>query len=118
VKIRLQTTWSPAGANDLYLDQFPAVVGRAEHCNISVPLGFISRRHCQFIRREDGQVIVQDLESLNGTFVNGSQITRPTPIRHGDEVRLGPMSFRVVILSGDDISTMCVRSSSSEMTVS
>jgi pSer/pThr/pTyr-binding forkhead associated (FHA) protein len=43
----------------------------------------------------DGQVLVHDLESFNGTFVNGSRIRAPTAIADGDELRLGPLSFRI-----------------------
>jgi pSer/pThr/pTyr-binding forkhead associated (FHA) protein len=116
MRIHLQTTWAPAGTGDLYLDQFPCVVGRGEDCNFTLPVGFISRRHCRFIRR-DGHVFVQDLESLNGTFVNGSLAVVPTPLRHGDELRMGPMSFRVLVVAADDAGTLCLDATSSEMSV-
>jgi pSer/pThr/pTyr-binding forkhead associated (FHA) protein len=62
-------------------------------------LAFISRHHCQFLL-DGNQVLVQDLESYNGTFVNGRPASPPLPVRHGDEVSLGPVSFRVMMQGG------------------
>src|SRR5262249_43428223 len=56
-----------------------------------------SRRHCQFTRIGD-QILVQDLKSRNGTFVNGQRASRPLPVQDGDELTLGPCSFRVSLL--------------------
>jgi len=94
VRIRLENTCPSPLVGDLYLDRLPLVLGRTNDCNIALPVTFISRRHCQFFRRGD-EVLVQDLESLNGTFVNGCRVEVPTVIHHGDELRLGPLPFRV-----------------------
>jgi pSer/pThr/pTyr-binding forkhead associated (FHA) protein len=93
------------------------VVGRGNDCNFSVPLGFISRRHCQFIER-NGEVLVQDLESLNGTYVNCELAIFPIPIHDGDEVRLGPMSYRVTYLDDHAPATQRLGPASSEATMS
>jgi pSer/pThr/pTyr-binding forkhead associated (FHA) protein len=78
------------------IEQFPFVIGRKRDCDWSLPLAFISRRHCRFTR-EGNQVQVQDLESHNGTFVNGKRASSPLPVHHGDEVSLGPVAMRVVM---------------------
>jgi len=46
----------------------------------------------------DGRVYLQDLGSSNGTWVNGARVKRPTPLKHGDELRLGDdiMTFELV----------------------
>jgi hypothetical protein len=54
----------------------------------------VSRRHAQLMR-QNGELIVQDLGSTNGTFVNGQRISAPTPLRVGDTVQFGMVSFRV-----------------------
>ncbi len=54
----------------------------------------VSRRHAHLMR-QDGELIVQDLGSTNGTFVNGQRISAPTPLRVGDTVQFGMASFRV-----------------------
>ncbi len=48
----------------------------------------ISRRHARF-RRENGSFVVEDLGSTNGTYVNGRQVTGPTVLTPGDEIKLG-----------------------------
>jgi pSer/pThr/pTyr-binding forkhead associated (FHA) protein len=60
---------------------------------------------------------VQDLESLNGTFVNGRHATHLTPIHHADELRLGPLGYRVAVLAGHDSGTMLIGPTSSEIPV-
>jgi pSer/pThr/pTyr-binding forkhead associated (FHA) protein len=116
MRLRLQTTWTSTVVGDIYLDHFPVTVGRGNECDICLPVGFISRRHCRFIHR-DGEVLLLDLESLNGTYVNGQPANLMMPIQHGDEVRFGPLSFRVVILSGHDLGTLHFGSTPSEMTM-
>jgi hypothetical protein len=52
---------------------------------------FISRRHA-FIVRRHGSFVIEDLESTNGTALNGSQrlvAHSPTPLRHGDKIMFG-----------------------------
>jgi pSer/pThr/pTyr-binding forkhead associated (FHA) protein/membrane protein YdbS with pleckstrin-like domain len=58
-----------------------------------------SRRHAAIRRSSSGELIVEDLRSRNGTYVNGEQITRPHPLRNGDVLQVGGTSFAVV---GDD----------------
>ena len=50
--------------------------------------GRVSRRHAQ-IQFIDNEFLLTDLQSTNGTFVNGDQIHQPTSLQHGDTIRLG-----------------------------
>jgi pSer/pThr/pTyr-binding forkhead associated (FHA) protein len=52
----------------------------------------VGRRHAQ-ISLQSGQLMIQDLNSVNGTFVNKQRLTpqQPYPLQSGDEVRLGKM---------------------------
>src|SRR5262249_11295108 len=99
MKMLLQTLWPLEDHREVVVDRFPFVIGRRSDTDYSLPLAFVSRRHCQ-LTRADNQVLVQDLESYNGTYVNGKRATSPLPLRHGDELTLGPCSFRVSVLSG------------------
>lgn len=56
----------------------------------------LSRRHARLLRAPDGSLTIEDLGSLNGTHVNGRRITAATPLRHGDELRLGETVVAVV----------------------
>jgi ABC-type multidrug transport system ATPase subunit len=53
----------------------------------------VSRRHALLTVR-DGTVALSDLGSSNGTFVNGQRISRPTPLKAGDRIDIGPFSMQ------------------------
>jgi pSer/pThr/pTyr-binding forkhead associated (FHA) protein len=90
---------------EVRIDRFPAILGRSNGCDASVPISFVSRRHCRFTR-QGAEVLVQDLESLNGTFVNDRPAPFPTPLRDGDELRLGPTTFRVALVASHGSGTL------------
>ena len=46
------------------------VIGRRRNCDLRVPLMTVSKRHCQIIL-EDGPLKIRDLNSRNGTLLNG-----------------------------------------------
>jgi two-component system NtrC family sensor kinase len=48
----------------------------------------VSRRHAE-LKCEDGSWILRDLNSANGTYVNGTRIQQPTRLKHGDQIKLG-----------------------------
>jgi pSer/pThr/pTyr-binding forkhead associated (FHA) protein len=71
------------------------VVGRREDCDLRIPLGEVSRKHCRFIK--DGEEIrIEDLGSSNGTFHNGERV-REAKLGPGDTVQIGPVTFMVQI---------------------
>ena len=76
-----------------------SVIGRALSCEISIPEGGLSREHAEMIV-ESNQLIVRDLESSNGTFLNGERVTEGRP-SHGDTLSFDNMSFRVIGPSND-----------------
>lgn len=58
----------------------------------------VSRRHAQ-LRACGDQLIVEDLGSRNGTFVNGQRIDQPVSLRPGDDVVFGACGLRVGLFS-------------------
>lgn len=73
----------------------PLVVGRLPDCGIVLSDSNVSRRHAQ-LALEGSSVVVTDLGSTNGTFVNGRRVTRAT-VRPGDEVAIGTTRLRVEV---------------------
>lgn len=63
------------------------IIGRDEDCNIVLPDRQVSRRHAQ-IRRQDDRYILRDLDSKNGTFVNGREVREPYVLQDGDEIQI------------------------------
>jgi pSer/pThr/pTyr-binding forkhead associated (FHA) protein len=70
------------------------LVGRHGECALRIPSAEVSRRHCK-LRVGDGILVVEDLGSLNGTFLNGERIHAPAAVRPGDRLEIGPASFLV-----------------------
>jgi pSer/pThr/pTyr-binding forkhead associated (FHA) protein len=56
----------------------------------------LSRHHAEISRDDNGAYLIEDLASTNGTMVNGSRISSPTPLATGDSIELGTTSIRVV----------------------
>ena len=102
MKVFLQTPWPLESNRQIVVDRFPFVIGRRKENDGTLPLACVSRRHCQLIRSGE-EVIVHDLDSHNGTYVNGTLATTPVPIRNGDELKLGPCPFRVTVLRDTDV---------------
>ncbi len=71
----------------------PCALGRLPENDVVLDSPTLSRRHA-LITPEGGGYSVADLHSRNGTFVNGLAVSRPTPLRHGDELRLGDVVLR------------------------
>jgi predicted component of type VI protein secretion system len=70
-------------------------IGRRDDCDLRIPLGQISRRHCQISKTPQG-VFIRDLGSANGTFVNNQRV-RELPLSAGDHVIVGPIHFVVQV---------------------
>lgn len=71
-------------------------IGRHEDNDIILADPQVSRHHAE-ISMQGGRWVVRDVNSANGTFVNGQQIQEPHILHHGDLVRIGKSSFRVEI---------------------
>ena len=72
------------------------VVGRGNECDLLLPERQISRQHIR-IRRSGGQYIVEDLDSKNGTWVNGQVLKGEQLLQDGDEINLA-MAVKVVFM--------------------
>ncbi len=82
------------------------IVGRSTTCAVFVPDRRISREHSRFVLEGD-DLYVEDLQSHNGTFVNGQRIER-IQLFHGDLVRLGTSQFAVEAYRRYDSASMRV----------
>jgi hypothetical protein len=78
-----------AGAGTEHPLHTELILGR-EHstADLVIPDPGVSRRHAR-IQPHNGTVILEDLNSSNGTYVNGSRISGPVELATGDEVQLG-----------------------------
>jgi pSer/pThr/pTyr-binding forkhead associated (FHA) protein len=72
-----------------------ATLGRGQSCTVRIPSADVSRLHCRVRMEADGLVRVEDLGSVNGTFINGTPIHGLEIVRPGDRLGLGPVTFVV-----------------------
>lgn len=64
------------------------VLGRDDGCDIVIPLRQISRQHVRFWRDENDLYFIEDLDSRNGTWVNGARLEGMRKLSDGDEIHL------------------------------
>ncbi len=83
------------------------IIGRADDAKIRISSDDVSRHHCLLIARED-DVLVRDLESRNGTFVNGRPIDGDVILQSGGTLSVGPMVLRLGG-AGDDSESVDVK---------
>ena len=75
-----------------YCLQHRLVLGRSPKCDVMIDEDGVSRRHAQLELTVEGAVQIVDLESRNGTFVNGEQISRRI-LADGDKIQIGSTSI-------------------------
>lgn len=93
----------PAPGKVFPLAKDEMLVGRDVSNEIVINDAEVSRRHCRFSAQED-HFIIEDLESKNGTYVNGQRISSPTMLSPGTTIRLGDnvvFSFELVGVDTD-----------------
>jgi DNA-binding winged helix-turn-helix (wHTH) protein len=72
------------------LDKPVTSIGRWEDNDVAIQDRWISRYHAE-VHREKDRYIVRDLDSKNGTLVNGQRIAAPTALADGDEIQVTPL---------------------------
>ena len=72
----------------------PAVIGRSRSVGITIAHPLVSRQHCELVER-DGQLIVRDLGSLNGTFIGDMRVTEEA-LPPGGLLTVGQVTFQAI----------------------
>ena len=68
-----------------------AIIGRdKDRASVCLPHSLVSRLHAQVTKGSGGGYIITDLNSANGTFVNGERISAPRKLDRGDRIMIGP----------------------------
>lgn len=63
------------------------VIGRGSDCDIVLPERQVSRHHARILL-EEGKYVLHDLDSKNGTHLNGTQVVGSAPLHDGDEIQV------------------------------
>ena len=83
------------------ITSLPLVFGREQMANmVSLDSRFVSDQHAQ-LDWQDDQIVIVDLGSKNGTYVNGRSISEPTILENSSIVQIGPFAFSPTIISSE-----------------
>jgi len=82
--------------NDFRFERGPIYIGRHEHSQIFLPDRAVSRQHAAIFTAQDGEWILEDLDSANKTFLNGKAIQK-FPIKSGDRIGIGSYEIEVAL---------------------
>ncbi|MCH7727805.1 MAG: EAL domain-containing protein [Planctomycetes bacterium] len=85
---------SDGKAQDYSISSLRAIVGRDPSASMRLSSPCVSKLHATISVRE-GELFVDDLNSTNGTFVNGDRVTVKTALRVGDLLQFGDVAFRI-----------------------
>lgn len=77
------------------VDSYPFIIGRSEDAQLTLADPGVSRKHAS-ITEENGHVVIRDLESLNGIFVNDHHV-KEYHLQDGDVVTIGAFNLQVVL---------------------
>ncbi len=89
---RLNVLTGLKSGTDIPLIEDTMVLGRLPSCDIVLPDHTVSRHHARILRRQDG-FYLEDLQSRNGTYVNGQRITNSVLLRDRDQIQLYDISL-------------------------
>src|SRR5271154_7208615 len=69
-------------------------IGRVDDNTFPIPEASVSSHHCEVLLRGT-DIVIRDLNSTNGTFINGHQVTGEAPLKPGQILRLGQIEMRL-----------------------
>jgi Domain of unknown function (DUF4123)/FHA domain len=96
MKFFLEIVAGPRAGSKYPLNDVALIIGRNPSASVPFPEdNFLSGAHCSFQIASDG-VVLKDLNSTNGTFLNGQRITQSNP-RPGDLITAGSITMRILI---------------------
>ena len=80
---------------ELNAEELPVSFGRSMHADITIGDALLSRTHCELTRSDD-EFVIRDLESTNGTLVNGVTVNEAV-LKPNDTVILGNARYVVAV---------------------
>jgi pSer/pThr/pTyr-binding forkhead associated (FHA) protein len=95
MKVLLYLLKKDGDAKPFQLPSNVTLIGRRQDCDLCIPLSVASRKHCE-LNMDQNRLMIRDLGSRNGTFVNGQKIEEAR-LNPGDQIQIGPIIFIVQI---------------------
>ncbi|MEW4451662.1 FHA domain-containing protein [Bremerella sp. JC817] len=96
MQVMLQVIRGPSAGKEFKLPVDNFVIGRGDGCHLKPKSDMVSRKHCALAIR-DSKLFLEDFGSKNGTYVNGERVEGTIELKMGDELRVGPLDFLILI---------------------
>lgn len=97
-------TRSSDSIRNIAIDEIPFLVGRRAGADLKLEFATVSGMHAE-LWIDDNQLLIRDLQSTNGTFVNGRRVKKETRLCESDLVHFAEAPFRVRYQSGRELTT-------------
>jgi pSer/pThr/pTyr-binding forkhead associated (FHA) protein len=94
--VRLKILHGSSAGKEIKIPVPKCIIGRGDDCHLRPQSDAVSRQHCTIITT-DTEVIVRDMSSRNGTYVNGERVGEEAVLLTGDVLRVGPLEFELLI---------------------
>lgn len=91
---RLVITGGPLAGDEIELTPEPLTIGRSSDSGLVIHDDYTSTHHARIMLWDD-EWMLQDLDSTNGTFLDGKRVTAPTPIPLDTPIRIGLTTFEL-----------------------
>lgn len=85
----------PFKIKEVYTLEDSTTIGRNNQNKIIIKDPYISKNHLKIVK-DEGDYYIEDLNSANGTFINGTKIMDAVRLKNGDRIRLGQIEFLFV----------------------
>jgi len=101
MKVKLKVLGGSHDGKEIAVGSEKFLSGRSESCQLRPKSESVSRKHCILVMR-DNRMLIQDLKSRNGTFVNDKRLPsdKAKVLKPGDILRIGKLKFEVIIEHG------------------
>ena len=96
MRVKLRVMQGAQAGREVIIPVSEFLIGRGEECHLRPRSDAISRQHCAIVVSEK-QVVVRDLGSKNGSYVNGQRVEGEQVVQAGDQFQVGPLEFEIVI---------------------
>lgn len=94
--VKLRVMQGAQAGREVIIPVAEFLIGRGEECHLRPRSDAISRRHCVIVVN-DKQVVLRDLGSKNGSYVNGQRVEGTCEMQAGDQLVVGPLQFELVV---------------------
>jgi predicted component of type VI protein secretion system len=96
MRVKLKVLNGKSAGREVKVPDTGFLIGRSQECHLRPKSDAISRQHCEIVI-DDGKLLIRDMGSKNGTYVNGKRIDGQVQLTQGDQLLVGKLELEVII---------------------